>query len=89
MELRIVKTPQWHNKETNQVVSFISSTPFYNDKEKLKWELREMEAKEILIDGKVTYFECSYNKVDHTMEEVFKTFVKEYFHHEITKQIST
>ena len=86
MKLRIVKYPQWHNKETNQVVSFISSTPFYNDKEKLKWELMEKECKEVIDEnGKVTYSECSYNKVDHTMEEVFKTFVKECFHHKINQ----
>ena len=63
MEPRIIKIPQWLNKETQQRVSL--SIPYYDDKEKSKWELIEKEVKEVTDEnGRVTYFDCSYNKIN-------------------------
>ena len=65
MQIRIVKIPQWQNKETKQRVSFFGSVPFYTYQEKLQWELIEKECKEVVDEnGRVTYFECSYHKIN-------------------------
>ena len=41
------------------------SIPYYDDKEKSKWELIEKEVKEVTDEnGRVTYFDCSYNKIN-------------------------
>lgn len=56
MTIKVVKKPYWQHKETKQIVSFFGSVPFYTYKEKLQWELKEKEMKEITdCFGNVTY----------------------------------
>ncbi len=56
MNIKIVKRPYWQHKETNKIVSFFGSVPFYTYEEKQQWELKEKEMKELTDPfGNVTY----------------------------------
>tara|TARA_R110002073_G_scaffold321081_1_gene496998 strand:+ start:92 stop:265 length:174 start_codon:yes stop_codon:yes gene_type:complete len=56
MKIKLVKRPYWQNKLTKQIVSFFGSVPFYTYEEKLQWELKEKEMKEMTdAFGNVTY----------------------------------